>query len=133
AGYWLARRGMRGPLTRWMERRGWRVPQLSDGDETLAILMLRVTPGIPLCVQNYLLGLAEVRFGRYLLLSLPAQAAYALAFVWLGNSLASSGVWRLALGVAALTGLVLLVSLLRRWLSRRASEAATVTTPLMKS
>jgi uncharacterized membrane protein YdjX (TVP38/TMEM64 family) len=41
--------------------------------------ILRVTPGVPLCIQNYLLGLAGVKFARYLLLSLPAQAAYALA------------------------------------------------------
>jgi hypothetical protein len=79
AGYWLARCGLRLPLTRRFERRGWRIPQLSAGDETMAILILRVTPGVPLCIQNYLLGLTGVKFARYLLLSLPAQAAYALA------------------------------------------------------
>jgi uncharacterized membrane protein YdjX (TVP38/TMEM64 family) len=124
AGYWLARCGLRLPLTRLLERRGWRIPQLSAGDETMAILILRVTPGIPLCVQNYLLGLAGVKFGRYLLLSTPAQAAYSLAFVWLGNSLASNAGWHLLLAVAALAGVSLLVSLLRRWLNRRAPAAA---------
>lgn len=122
AGYWLARWGLRSSLTRWLSRRGWRIPEIPAKDETLTILLLRVTPGVPLCVQNYLLGLAGVKFSRYLLLSIPAQAAYALAFVWLGHSLASSAVWRLLLAVAALTGLVLLVSLLRRWLNRRASK-----------
>ena len=109
-------------MTHWLERRGWRVPELVEGDETLVILILRITPGVPLCVQNYLLGLAGVRFGRYLLLSLPAQAVYALAFVWLGDSLASNTVWRLLLAVCALTGVVLLISLLRRWLNRRAAQ-----------
>jgi len=64
AGYWLARCGVRLPLTRRLERRGWRIPQLSAGDESMAILILRVTPGVPLCIQNYLLGLAGVKFGR---------------------------------------------------------------------
>jgi uncharacterized membrane protein YdjX (TVP38/TMEM64 family) len=125
AGYWVARCGLRLPLTRWLERRGWRIPQLSAGDESLAILTLRVTPGVPLCVQNYLLGLAGVKFGRYLLLSTPAQAAYALIFVWLGDSLASNAKWHLLLAVAALTGVSLLVALLRRWLSRCATGSAT--------
>jgi uncharacterized membrane protein YdjX (TVP38/TMEM64 family) len=124
AGYWLARCGVRLPLTRRLERRGWRIPQLSAGDESMAILILRVTPGVPLCIQNYLLGLAGVKFGRYLLLSLPAQAAYALAFVWLGDSLTSNAGWHLLLAVAALTGVSLLVSLLRRWLNRCASGTA---------
>jgi hypothetical protein len=79
---------------------------------------------LPLCIQNYLLGLAGVKFGRYLLLSLPAQAAYALAFVWLGDSLTTNAGWHLLLAVAALTGVSLLVSLLRRWLNRRASGTA---------
>jgi uncharacterized membrane protein YdjX (TVP38/TMEM64 family) len=127
AGYWLARCGLRLPLTHGLERRGWRIPQLSAGDETMAILILRVTPGVPLCVQNYLLGLAGVKFGRYLLLSMPAQAAYALAFVWVGDSLASNAGWHFLLAVAALTGLSLLVSLLRRWLHRCAPGAASVT------
>jgi uncharacterized membrane protein YdjX (TVP38/TMEM64 family) len=133
AGYWLARGGLRLPLTRWMERRGWRIPQLATGDETLAILILRVTPGVPLCVQNYLLGLARVNFGRYLLLSIPAQAAYALAFVWLGDSLAASATWRLLLAAAALTGLALMVSLLRRWLNRHAAGPSSVTTDPIRS
>ena len=124
AGYWLARCGLRLPLTRLLERRGWRIPQLSAGDETMAILILRVTPGIPLCVQNYLLGLARVQFGRYLLLSMPAQAAYALAFVWFGDSLASNVGWHLLLAVAALAGVSLLISLLRRRLNRCAPRAA---------
>jgi uncharacterized membrane protein YdjX (TVP38/TMEM64 family) len=124
AGYWLARCALRLPVIRWLERRGWRIPQVPASDETLAILILRVTPGIPLCVQNYLLGLARVKFGRYLLLSMPAQAAYALAFVWFGDSLASNAVWHLLLALAALAGVSLLISLLRRRLNRCAPGAA---------
>lgn len=132
AGYWLARWGLRSSLTLWFSRRGWRIPEIPAKDEALTILLLRVTPGVPLCVQNYLLGLAGVKFSRYLLLSIPAQAAYALAFVWLGDSLASNALWRLVLAVAGLTGLVLLVSLLRRWLNRRTLKAASGTAQLMK-
>lgn len=124
AGYWLARRWMRVPLTRWLERRGYKIPQLRPADETQFILLFRVTPGVPLFVQNYLLGLAGVNFRRYLLLSLPVQAAYALAFVWFGQSLNSSATWRVMVSVGALVALVLMVSLLRRWLAQRKLRAA---------
>src|SRR5688500_14468170 len=46
AGYWLARRWLRGPLARLVERRGWKLPQFSTLDETLVILLLRLTPGV---------------------------------------------------------------------------------------
>lgn len=120
-GYWLAHRWMRVPLTRWLERRGHRVPDLAPADEAQFILLFRITPGIPLSVQNYVLGLAGVDFTRYLLISLPVQAVYALAFVWFGNSLADNAAWKLALGAAILVALVLTVGLLRRWLTRRAA------------
>lgn len=119
-GYWLARRWLRAPLAAWLERRGWRLPELSPGDETLAILGLRVTPGLPLFVQNYLLGLAEVSFTKYLVFSILIQAPQVLAFVWFGQSLAANAWWKVLLAVAALIGLSLLVILLRRCLKRRA-------------
>ena len=118
-GYWLARRCFRAPLNRWLTSRGYRVPSLSSADETPFILLFRVTPGMPLVIQNYLLGLAEVNFWRYLLLSLSVQALYALAFVWLGQSLQQSATWKLLLGGSALVTLILGVALLRRWLARR--------------
>ena len=125
--YWLARRWLRQPLARWLESRAWRIPQVKTEDESLLILLLRLTPGLPLFVQNYLLGLAEVRFGRYLLLSALIQAPQVLAFVWFGNSLAENAVWRLLLGGGALVALSVLVILVRRVLKRRASPGFAVT------
>lgn len=118
-GYWLARRWLRGPLTLWLTRRGHTVPRLAAADEVPFILLFRVTPGLPLVIQNYLLGLAEVNFRRYLLLSLAVQSVYALAFVWLGQSLQQSAAWKFLLAVSALVALTLIVALLRRWLNRR--------------
>lgn len=120
-GYWLARRLLRSPLIRWLERRGHRVPSLSPADESAFIVLFRITPGMPLVVQNYLLGLAEVNFWRYLFFSLAIQSLYALAFVWLGQSLQQSATWKLLVGGSALVALILGVALIRRWLSRRAS------------
>ena len=119
AGYWLARRWVRGPIEVWLRARGKSVPQIPAGEETLWILLLRVTPGIPLFVQNYLLGLAQVPFARYLVLSLPVQIAYAVAFVSLGQALRDSNVWRGLLAVSGLAAVAVAVLLLRRHLGRR--------------
>ena len=126
-GYWLARRWMRAPLTRWLAGRGHVVPVLAPADEAQFILLFRITPGIPLSVQNYVLGLAGVDFTRYLLISLPVQAVYALTFVWFGNSLADNAAWKLALGAAFLVALGLAVGLLRRWLTRRSTTVSRPT------
>jgi len=119
AGYWLARRWLRRPIEAWLRARGKNVPQIPEGEETLWILLLRVTPGVPLFVQNYLLGLAQVRFGRYLALSLPVQTGYAVTFVSLGQALRDSNVWRGMLAVSGLAAVAVAVLLLRRHLDRR--------------
>lgn len=121
-GYWLARRVVRAPLERWLAGRGHAIPRFEKGDELRFLLLFRITPGMPLCVQNYVLGLAEVRFGLYLPVSLAAQFPYVLGFVWFGQSLTQSSAWKIALGVAALVAAILAVSLLRRVLQRRAAK-----------
>ena len=118
---------MRAPLTRWLDSRGHVVPVLAPADEAQFILLFRITPGIPLSVQNYVLGLAGVHFTRYLLISLPVQAVYALTFVWFGNSLADNAAWKLALGAALLAAVGLAVGLLRRWLTRRSTTVSRPT------
>jgi len=118
-GYWLARRVVRSPLERWLARRGTAVPRLAPGDELKFLLLFRIAPGMPLFLQNYILGLAEVGFGRYLAVSLLAQVPYALGFVWFGQALTESSGWKVLLTVAGLAAIVLVVSLLRSWLSRR--------------
>ena len=128
-GYWLARRWLRSWLTVWLARRGYAIPQLAPGDESQFILLFRITPGMPLTVQNYVLGLAGVGFARYMLISLPVQAVYALAFVWFGQSLTGKATWKLALGVALLVAVGLVVSLLRRYLSRRRAGGANSIAP----
>ena len=119
AGYWMARRWFRVPLGRFLQRRGQRLPQVSGSEETQFILLLRITPGIPLFVQTYALGFAQVHFGRYLFYSLLIQMLYAFAFLSFGQSLNQSTTWRTILAVALLVGVALAVNLLRRWLASR--------------
>ncbi len=118
-GYWLARKWLRRPIEAWLRTRGKTAPQIPEAEETLWVLLLRVTPGVPLFVQNYLLGLAQVRFVRYLVISFPVQLAYAVAFVSLGHAFKDSNVWRGMLAVSGLAAVAVAVLLVRRHLGRK--------------
>jgi uncharacterized membrane protein YdjX (TVP38/TMEM64 family) len=67
--YALARRALRPVLEKLMKRFGYDLPDVEAGDAADLLIMLRLTPGIPFFVQNYLAGLAEVKFSKYLFLS----------------------------------------------------------------
>ena len=85
--YFLARRALRPLLLKLFARLGYVLPRAAPGDEFDLIVLLRVTPGIPFPVQNYLLGLAEVPFGRYLLVSFLIQAPINAAFILFGDAM----------------------------------------------
>lgn len=118
-GYAIAARLGHGRMRTWLERRGRSLPELARGDELRWIALVRVTPGVPLFVQNYLLGLARVHFPSYLLVSLPIQMLYAGLFVVLGTSLQGSRLWYGVLAGAGLVAAGLVISLLRSRLQRR--------------
>jgi len=118
-GYWLASGALRAPLSRWVAKRGYSIPRLRGAPETQFIVMVRVAPPLPLAVQNYVLGLAGVGFGRYMLLSVPVQAAYAFGFVWFGYSLTGSETWQLVLGAGTLVSILLAMNLVRAALRAR--------------
>lgn len=85
--YFLARYALRPLLEKLFEKLGYRLPRAAAGDEFDLIVILRVTPGIPFCVQNYLLGLAEVPFMRYLVTSFLCVAPTNTAFVVFGEAM----------------------------------------------
>ena len=85
--YALARRALRPFLERLMTRLGYKLPEMDAGDLTDLAIVTRVTPGVPFFVQNYLLGLAGVPFGRYLLVSCVVTWIYTAGFVLFGDAL----------------------------------------------
>jgi uncharacterized membrane protein YdjX (TVP38/TMEM64 family) len=85
--YFLARRALRPLLEKLFARLGYQLPRAAAGDEFDLIIILRVTPGIPFPVQNYLLGLAEVPFVRYLVTSFLCIAPANTAFVVFGEAM----------------------------------------------
>jgi len=85
--YWLARGALRPVLEKLLLRFGYKLPALEAGDLTDLTIVMRVTPGSPFVVQNYLLGLARVPFGRYVTVSCVVIWLYTVGFVLFGDAL----------------------------------------------
>ena len=96
--------------------RGYLIPKpRSKSEENLLTALIRVTPGVPYAIQNWILGLAGVERVRYLAISWPIQMLHATAWVLLGQS-AFEG----RMGVASLAiGLIIVFALIARWVGSR--------------
>lgn len=52
---------------------------------------VRAVPGIPYCIQNFILGAADSQFKMYMLLGVSIQGAIAVAMCALGSSISEEG------------------------------------------
>ena len=103
--YWLARRWLRPLCARLLARFGYTLPTVETGDVTDLIVLIRVTPVVPFFVQNYLLGLADVPFVRYLCVSVAIQGSLNVAFILFGDAL-NHGRGKMALTAAFLIAML---------------------------
>jgi uncharacterized membrane protein YdjX (TVP38/TMEM64 family) len=85
--YWLARGALKSVVARLIGRLGYRMPELDSTDVTDLTVFVRVMPGIPFFVQNYLLGLAGAPFWRYMAISCAANWSYTAVFLIFGDAL----------------------------------------------
>ena len=99
-------------LIRWSRLK---IPEVPKGDQLGLILVMRLTPGIPLFFRNYVLGFVRAPFWLYLPLSVLINGIHACGIVLVGAG-ASDG--RL-LPVASGVGLVVAAVIVTRWLRAR--------------
>lgn len=105
--FFLASRWLRPPLQWALAKLGYKLPQVESADVNDLIVLLRVTPGIPFPVQNYLLGLAGVPFLRYLAISCVIQLPINVAIMLFSDALVHG---RGRLAFLALMGLLALMT-----------------------
>jgi uncharacterized membrane protein YdjX (TVP38/TMEM64 family) len=119
----------KGVLRPWLQsivaKRGVSIPTLeTKRDQTIFIVMVRITPGIPYFMQSVILGLAGVDRLRFLILSISVHMIYVVGFVVLGRS-AFDGNFGVAIGAIAL---IIFVSVgarfVKRWLERSSDSEA---------
>lgn len=120
--YWLAAGPARRLVEKLLTATSLKIPELPHGDHLKLILVLRLTPGIPLFLQNYLLGFLRAPFYLYLPVSLLCTGIICSGVILSGAGIADGNLkW-------AITGLSLIVlggvftHLVRGWLERRKKE-----------
>lgn len=121
--YALARWAFRPLLTRLLSRLGYRMPALEGSDSTDLLIILRVTPGIPFCVQNYLAGLASVPLGRYIAISIVFTYAFNTGFLLFGEALLKGKGGLALFSIGALMALAAGTHLLRKRYARKGGAA----------
>ena len=102
------------PIQGFLHRRGYPLPQLTEGAEWRAIVLLRASP-LPWLMQSWLLALGGSRFLPYMLVGAPVQSLVGAGMVLVGESLfQGNAVWLLAGVTAFLLGQAALTALRRR-------------------
>lgn len=114
-----------GPGHRWcsalLARTGTTLPDLPRNDHLRLILVLRLTPGMPFFIQNYLLGLLRPPLRIYLPVSLACNAPVVCGLVLSGAGLAAGSLMPLLAGLSLVVLAVVLTQILRRKLAVRGS------------
>lgn len=76
-------------------------------------LLLRITPGLPLVLQNYTLGLLAVPFVPYLLISIPINGLFVTGFVLTGGAIFEGSLAAAIVGLSILIAAALTIKIIR--------------------
>jgi uncharacterized membrane protein YdjX (TVP38/TMEM64 family) len=85
ASHWIGRGYLRKPLERWMEKRQYRLPELSPGEDASISLMAVLVPGPPYFVRNYLLAVSGVPLRIYFWVCWPVYVLRSCIVIFLGD------------------------------------------------
>ena len=118
-GYWVSRYALRPVLAGLMKRYGYSVPRVTDDNALTVTLLVRITPGPPYALQACVLGLAEVPFRLYMIVSWLAVTPWALGGIFLGKGLFSGKAGMAGTGLCVLIVAVIVVQIVRRKYFRR--------------
>lgn len=112
--YWLARYALRPLLSRVLEHYGYRVPRLAGSNALSVALALRLTPGPPFFVQSYILGLAEVPFRLYMVVSWICILPWAIGAAVMGKGVFNGNFRMVIYGVGVIVAAVVIVRMVRK-------------------
>ena len=118
--YWLARYALRPLLTNLVTRYGYKVPSITPQNALSVSLVVRLTPGPPFFLQGYLLGLAEVPFKLYMIVSWLCVLPWAVGAMVMGRGILNGNFKVAATGLGVLVVAVVLVQFARKKYAKRA-------------
>ncbi len=117
--YWFAAGPARKLVEKLLAATSIQIPDLPRGDHLKLILVMRLTPGIPLFFQNYLLGFLRAPFYLYLPISILCTGVIGCGVVLSGAGLADGKLKWAITGVSLIVLGGVLTHAIRSWLGRR--------------
>ncbi len=121
--YWVAAYPARKIAVRLLRHFGYEIPELPKHHHLKFAFIVRVTPGPPFFVQNYLLGLSGISFRVYMIASTIVHSIYCSGFLILGDSFTSGSYKTALVGLAVLV----LAGVGIAWLRKRAVNETDIT------
>lgn len=83
--HWIGRGYLRKPLARWLEKRKYRLPEFSPGEDASIALMAVLVPGPPYFVRNYLLAVSGIPLRIYFWVCWPVYVLRSCLVIFLGD------------------------------------------------
>jgi uncharacterized membrane protein YdjX (TVP38/TMEM64 family) len=117
--YWLAAGPGRKVVERILAATPIKVPELPKGDQLKLILVLKLTPGIPLFLQNYLLGFLRAPFHLFLGISLLANGLIGTGVVLSGAGFSDGRIMPAISGIFLIVAGTIFTRWIRRWMSQK--------------
>lgn len=122
--YWLAAKPARGLVEKLMAATAIQIPDLPRGDYLKLILVLRLTPGVPMFFQNYLLGFLRAPFLLYVSVSMLCTGIVGCGIVLSGAGLSDGRILPLLTGMSLIILGAVLTHFIRSKLSKKHPTAA---------
>ncbi len=112
-GYFVGKYWLRGPIARFLEKRGHKLIEVPPGEFTQLIVLMRVIPGPPLVIQNFLLALAGTPFWKYYFISLPLTLLFAAGILLTPGALMEGNGKLVVAGVGLVIGVAMLAHIVK--------------------
>lgn len=129
--YWISHSALRPWIERAMARTRYRIPDFAGAPAGAMrfTILLRIAPGLPTFLKNYVLGLAGVPFWIYFWVSFLFTGLYAVSFVVLGESIFDRDYDTAGVAIGVLVVLGLAVAWYRLRHKKKLKEALGVGEP----
>lgn len=112
-GYLVGKYWLRAPIARMLEKRGHHLLEVPPGEFTRLIVLMRVIPGPPLVIQNFLLAMAGTPFLLYYLISLPLTLFFAAGILLTSGALLQGNMKLVVAGVSLVIAVTLLAHIVK--------------------
>ena len=117
--YWLAAGPARRLVEKMLAASEIKIPDLPRGDHLKLILVMKLTPGFPFFVQNYLLGFLRAPFHLYLPISILCNGIIGTGVVLSGVGLADGKLMPALTGISLIAVGAIFTQMIRGWLAKR--------------